>query len=76
MRTGRVSGLFEEGGYFGEEGWEFLLDDLSYFSVSDFGVSVDQDDAEANDVSVIRYLGSEVRVVSFQSGHGFADDDE
>ena len=40
-RGGFGSGLFEEVGDFGEEGWEFLLDDFPDFLVSDFGVSVD-----------------------------------
>ena len=38
---GTGSGLFEEGGDFVEEGWEFLLDDFPDFLVSDFGVSMD-----------------------------------
>ena len=71
-----VLGLFEESGDFVEEGWEFLLDDFPDFLVSDFGVSVDEDNTEADDVSVVGYLGSDVWVVSFESGHGFADDDE
>ena len=34
-------GLFEEVGDFGEEGWEFLLDDFPDFLVSNFWVAVD-----------------------------------
>ena len=33
-------GLLEEVGDFGEEGWEFLLDDFPDFLVSDFGISM------------------------------------
>ena len=74
--TGRVLGLFEEVCYFVAESGEFLLDDFPDFFVSEFWVSVDENDAEADDVSVIGYLGSDVWVVGCESGHGFADDDE